>query len=343
MNVKLVDVAEKASVSTATASLVFNDRPGVNKETRERVLRVAAELGYLPNNVARNLAMKSSSTLGLVITDIENPFFGSLTRYIDEYSHKQGYSLIISVSNDEPAEENRIIEGFIGDKVAGVLVVPTQVTRSEFNIYETLKKRHIPCVFSTTYYPRAEGDCVMTDLETGSYRLTKYLLELGHRAIYYLVSMDPEAPIRSLRLAGYRRAYEELGLELNPSWVIQCHKPDYQTGYRESLRLLGSKKPDAIIAINDVMALGARRAIRERGLAIPRDISIAGYDDHIYSVISDIPLTTVHQNIEEIARLSVELLILRIEGATQPSELRYIVPELMVRESTGPVLSRTHS
>lgn len=339
MTVKLSHVAEKAGVSIATASLVFNDRPGVNKDTRERVLSAAAELGYLPNNVARSLALKSSRTIGLVITDIENPFFGSLTRYIDEYSHRKGYTLIISVSNDEPAEENRIIEGFIGDRVAGVLVVPTQVTRSEFKIYEILRKRRIPCVFSTSYYPRAKGEYVMTDLEAGSYRLTKYLLELGHRDISYLVSLDPEAPIRSLRLAGYRKAFEEKGLEPNPDWTVQCHKPDFHSGYSEAKALLATAKPDSIIAINDIMALGARKAIRESGLAIPRDISIAGYDDLIYSSISDIPLTTVHQNVEEIARLSVDMLMSRIEGEEPRDEHRLIGPELMVRESTGPVRS----
>jgi LacI family transcriptional regulator len=333
--VKLTDVAEKAGVSSATASLVFNNRPGVNNETKERVLIAAAELDYMPNNMARSLAMKRSKTIGLVITDIENPFFGSLTRYIDEYAGKLGYTLILAVSNDEPKEEDRIIGNFIGDRVAGIIVVPCQVRRTEFKIYETLTKRDIPFIFSTTFYPGLPGDYVMTDLETGSYSLTKYLLDLGHREIAFLASMDREAPICNFRLNGYAKAFSDYNLEIDPTLIVSCDKPDFNSGYLTTKRLLTARKPSSLIAINDILSLGAKKAIREQGMAIPQDISVAGYDDLIYSSITDIPLTTVRQNIEEIARLSVKLLTERIEGTTSENEPILIRPELLVRESTG--------
>jgi DNA-binding LacI/PurR family transcriptional regulator len=333
--VKLSDVAEQAGVSSATVSLVFNERPGVNAETREHVLAVAAKLGYVPNNVARNLAMKRSRTVGLVVTDIENPFFGSLTRYIDNYATKQGYTLILAVSNDEPREEDRIIGNFIGDRVAGVIVVPCQLHRTEFKIYDTLRKRGIPFVFSTTFYPGLPGDCVMTDLGLGSYRLTKYLLDLGHREIAHLVSTDREAPICKFRIAGYAKAFQEKGLEFDPSLIVACDKPDFHSGYLAARRLFGNRKPGALIAINDVLALGAKKAIREQGWSIPGDMSVAGYDDLIYSSIADIPLTSVRQNIEEIARLSMKMLVERIEGSAVDREPVLVMPDLMVRESTG--------
>ena len=190
-------MAQKAGVSTATASLVFNNRPGVNAKTRRKVLSAAAELGYVPNNVARSLATNKSQTIGLIVTDIENPFFGSLTRFIDEHARRNRFSLLLALSRDDPALEDRIIETFIGQCVDGIIVVPTQFARADFGWYETLRRRGLPFVFSTTYYPAFDGDCVMTDLDLGSYRLTRYLLELGHRDIVFLVGADRNAPSAS--------------------------------------------------------------------------------------------------------------------------------------------------
>jgi LacI family transcriptional regulator len=333
---KLSDVAEKAGVSIATASLVFNNRPGVNEKTRKKVLSAAADLGYVPNNIARSLAMNRSQTIGLIVTDIENPFFGSLTRYIDECTRKNKFSLILAMSCDDPGLENQIVENFISECVDGIIVVPAQLARTEFAIYETLRKRGIPVVFSTTYYPGFEGDYVMTDLAHGSYRLTKYLLDLGHRDIAFLAGADPEVPASRLRLSGYNRAHEEAMIPRDPARVIRCALPNFQSGYLESARLLeGGPPPDAVIAINDILALGAQKAFKERGYSIPRDISLAGYDDIIFSSISDVPFTTVRQNIPEIARLTVELMIGRILGLPQQQNHLLIAPELMVRETTG--------
>lgn len=333
--VKLADVAAKAGVSSSTASLVFNKRPGVNSETREKVFAVAAELGYLPNTMARNLAMKRSRTLGLVVTDIENPFFGSLTRYIDEYANKLGYTLILAVSNDEPKEEDRIIGNFIGDQVAGVIVVPSQIRRTEFRIYDTLLKQKIPFVFSTTFYPGLSGDYVMTDMQEGSYRLTKYLLELGHREIAHLVSIDREAPMCRFRIDGYTKAYAEKGLAVDKTLLVACERPDFRSGYLAAKKLFANRRPTAIMAINDILAFGAKKAIREQGWSIPSEISVAGYDDLIYSSISEIPLTTVRQNVEEIARVSVKMLVEKIDGTFTQHEPVFILPDLMVRDSTG--------
>lgn len=335
--IKLSDVAQKAGVSMSTASLVFNNRPGVNKETRENVIRAARELGYLPNNVARSLAMQRSQTIGLVATDIENPFFGSLARFIDETTHKYNFTLILAVSRDDPELENQILQNFISEHVDGIIIVPTQFTRSEFRIYELLRKREVPFVFATSFYPGYEGDYVMTDLEQGSYRLTRYLLDLGHRDIAFLVSSDLRSPISDLRIRGYKRAFTEFGIAVGGEAIIQCPRPDFQSGYTEARAVLERRHPDAFIAINDVLALGALKATKEAGLSTPGDISVAGYDDVIFSLIADIPLTTVRQNVSEIARLSVELLMSRILDASARGGQILIPPDLTVRDSTGPV------
>jgi LacI family transcriptional regulator len=332
--VKLIDVARKAGVSVATASLVMNSRPGVNKQTRVRVLKAAKELGYSPNNRARGLALRKTNTIGLVVTDIENPFFGSIIRYIDEYTREVGYNLILSISNDDIDLEDQIIATFIGERVDGVIIIPTLFHRTDMSCFHQLEKHGIPYVFSTSYYPGVKCDCIMSDLKKGSYDLTLCLLSLGKRVIYMLVSYDRDAIPSKLRIEGCRKAFEENGLCFNEDWIIECRKTDFQNGYLRTREIVKEKKPDAVIAINDILALGAKKALKELGFRIPEDIAVAGYDDVIFSSISEIPLTTVHQPLPEICRKTVEVLMKRIRRRKSSMHFHMITPELVIRRST---------
>jgi len=339
--VKLIDVARKARVSEATASLALNRKPGVKPQTRERVLKAAKSLGYSPNTLARGLATRRTHSLGLVVTDIENPFFGSLTRYIDEYSLAAGYNLILSVSNDQLELEARIVQDFIGKRVDGVILVPALLPRRDLSYFETLKRHRIPLVFSTSYYTGVPCDCVMTDLEEGSYALSRYLLDLGHRDILLLVSNNREVAPSKLRIQGYCRAFEERGLTPDRKRVVESEHTDFECGYTTTLRVLKRGKPDAVMAINDIMALGAKRAIKELGYAIPEEISVAGYDDVIFSSIPEIPLTTVRQNVRQIGRQTVELLFNQIRGKPAAARVHWVAPSLVIRKSTSACLERS--
>ena len=333
--IKLKDVASLASVSEATASLVMNNRPGVKSETRERVLEAAMSLGYTPNFIARGLAMQKTHTIGLVVTDIENPFFGTLTRYVDEYVLNRGCNLILSVSNDDPGLEERIISDFIGKRVDGVIIVPTVSTVRNLLVFEQLISHKIPFVFSTTYYEEIECEHIISDLEEGAYRLTRYLIELGHRVILFFFASNREAIPSKLRIKGYEKALTEAGLKIQADWLIECRKPDFGCGYSMAQAVVQNKKPDAIITMNDIMALGAKRGVIDLGFKIPEDISIAGYDDVIFSSISEIPLTTVRQDIQEISRETVDVLFEKIAGNKPHDRFIKLTPELIVRKSTG--------
>jgi LacI family transcriptional regulator len=332
--VKLKDVAVRAGVSEGTASLVLNNKAGVNARTREKVLQAANSLGYHPNRIARGLATKKTSTIGLLITDIENPFFGSLTRYIDEHVKKEGYSLILSVSNNLLGMEEKIIFDFLGKRVDGLVLVPTLMNRTDFSCFRALENHKIPFVFSTAYYRGLESDCVMTDLREGSYRLTKYLLDLGHREIVLLTSPVGSSVPSQLRAEGYKRALRDSGLLFEESNIIECEKADYYNGYETAKGVLRKRKPDAITAINDIMALGAKEAALETGYSIPAEISVAGYDDVVFSRISELPLTTVKQDIARISEETVSKLMGRIRGESGPTGVKLISPELIVRKST---------
>jgi DNA-binding LacI/PurR family transcriptional regulator len=332
--VKLIDVAHRAGVSVATASLVMNGRPGVNNQTRNRVLKAAKDLGYSPNNRARGLALSRTNTLGLVVTDIENPFFGSIIRYIDEYSREAGYNLILSVSNDDIDLEDKIIGTFIGERVDGVIVIPTLFQRSDMSCFSQLHKHSIPYVFLTSFYPGVRCDCIMSDLRAGSYELTMYLLGLGQTTIYILVSHDRNAVPSKLRIEGCRKAFEEHGLHFSDKWIVECRKTDFQNGYQRTMETVKEKKPNAVIAINDILALGAKKALKELGFSIPRDIAVAGYDDVIFSSISEIPLTTVRQPIQKMCKISVEVLLKRVYRQKSAMQFHMIKPELVIRRST---------
>ncbi len=332
----LKDVAKRANCSEATVSLVINNRPGVNKQTRERVLRIAKDLGYVPNSIARSLALKKTSTLGLLITDIENPFFGSLVHHISIAARNKGYALIVSTSDDDFEKENEALGVFLHRKVDGVIVVPTQRIPEDFSVFNIYRKNNVPLVFSVSYYPPFECDRVLTDYAKGSYLLTKYLLDLGQREIMYLIGADERSPINKGRISGYLEAYREAQIIPNPEDIVKCSQPVFFEGYRTTSNILRERNlPDAIIAINDVLALGAKKAVEEMNYTVPLDISIAGYDDVMYATLLEKPLTTVRQDIKEIATRSVDLLLQRIKHPEKSPEQILIQPELIVRSTTG--------
>lgn len=332
----LKDVAKKAGFSEATVSLVINNKPGVNKHTREKVLSIAKELGYIPNSIARSLALQKTNTIGLLVTDIENPFFGSIVHHTSIAARKSGYSLIVTTSDDDFEKENEALQVFLNRKVDGVIVVPTQRIPCDYSIFTTFKKQNVPLLFSVSYYPGFDTDRVLTDYAKGSYLLTKYLLELGHRDIVHLIGADEQAPINKERLAGYFQAFDEAHLYPSGHNISQCTQPVFLEGYRNTMRIIKEGIiPDAIIAINDVLALGAKKAIEESNYSVPSDISVAGYDDVFFTSLLEKPLTTIKQNIKEIAHQSVNLLLQRIENPDKAIEHIFIQPELIVRHTTG--------
>lgn len=330
----LRDVAELARVSESTVSLVLNNRPGPKQETRDRVLTAAQKLRYSPNTNARNLATRTYDAVGLVVTDIENPFFGSITKYANQFLAQRGYSMILSVSGEDLDGETQGILNLVNRGVRGLIVAPTQLSRRDLTIFEDIRERGISVVFVSNYYAGLSCRRVLTDYSAGSYQLTRYLLELGHRDIRFLVSSDPAAPISFERISGFKAAYQELGVDISDRAIVPCPRPDYQSGYNVGSRLLATERPDALLAINDVMALGAKHAARASGLSIPDDMSVAGYDDVVFASIAEVPLTTVRQRIDEISRIAVDMLL--DEELRYPDEVR-VRPELVVRASTAPV------
>ncbi len=334
--VTLKDVAKRAGVSAGTVSLVLNNKSGISHVTRQRVIEAVRQLKYTPNRIARGLVTKRTHTIGLVVTDIENPFFGSVTRYISDYLRESGYTVILSVSKDDFELEGAIVERFVGNRADGVIIVPTLLWAPSSAAYvDTLRRHEVPYVFCTSYYPPIAGDRIMANLEDGSYRLTRYLIEMGHREILLFTTQNKEVIPSALRIAGFARAFQEAGVPLHPDYIVPCRYPDSYHGYARTVEILKDRRPDAITAINDFLALGIIKAIWASGLSVPEDISVAGYDDVLFASTLRQPMTTVRQDVARICRETVHRLLDRINGDRQEPRHVYVPTELVVRETTG--------
>jgi LacI family transcriptional regulator len=335
MIVKLKDVAKAAQVSEATASLALNGSSLVREETRNRVRKAAEELGYAPNAIAQGLARKRSKTIGLIVPDIESAYYGKVVRCVNDEVRNAGYGLILAISNDSPEAEKQIVDSFISQRVEGIIIVPMHRYNEALSYFKKIRKSGISCVFMTAHYPQVEAACVMADLEDGTYKLVKYLLDLGHRKIIFMGG-PKKIVATSYRLEGYKGAFNERGLKVDESLLLEYERLDYEQGYDGTLNLIkAGVRADAIITINDSIALGVINAFRSNDIDVPGSISVAGYDNMIFSRISPVPITTVSQNIEQMSWKAVSLLLDQINNKIVSTEMLLIKTELVIRESTA--------
>ena len=334
MTVRLKDIAKIAKVSEATVSLALNDNKLVNENTKLKIKKIANELGYTVNSLARSLVKQTNRTIGVVIPDIENPYYSQLVKYLDSYIKEAGYNTIIAISNDKPKIESSIINNFISEHVEGVIIVPINNNNKNIDYINLLNDNNIPFIFSTSYYPGIDAPYVMVDLEDGMYKLVKYLIDLGHRKIYFICGFI-EVLTTYLRLDGYLKAFKEKNIEPVKNFYIECTRVNYDDAQKATLKLINENTSfDAIIAINDLMAIGVLNVLKKNGYLIPEDVSLAGYDNTLFSSIASIPITTVSQDLRLIGRNSVDMIINKIDNKVVLLENVLMRPELIIRETT---------
>lgn len=332
MGITIKDVAKLANVSVGTVSMAVNGKDGVNEETRLKVLDAVKKLDYRPNHNARSLITNKSGTIGLIVTDITNPFFGLIISYIQKELEKEGYNLLLGISKDKLSNEKKYVEYFINRNVEGLIIVPSLEKEIDLSHLYNLKRLGIPFVFLTTAYKGIQADCIMTDLAKGTYELTKHLIQNGNKKIFF-ISGYKDLLLSSLRIDGYKKAYKESGLDCSEDWVFESY-PDYQKGYDTTSRIIQSSIPDAIITVNDIVAMGVMKCLMDNKINVPNTVSVAGYDDLIFSSIILTPLTTIRQPIDDICKNSIKILMDRINGQTYPEKLILLEPELLIRDST---------
>jgi DNA-binding LacI/PurR family transcriptional regulator len=342
--VTLADIAANAEVTSMTVSRVINGNGYVHTETRERVLRVAREMNYRRNGLARGLRRQRTDTIGLVIGDIANPFAAELSRGVREILEQRGYSLFICVSEHTAKEDVQAFEA-LADHRADGLIVATRASKRGNEKLEELVESGIPISLIGRDFRHPHADLVIADNLKGGYDATRHLIDLGHRRIGFIgVSLTQSTRLR--RFQGYLEALNEHGVPVEERLIVggrggSDQMPGYSTeemGYDGMMKLLSLKKrPTAVFARNDFTAMGALNAIKRAGLNVPEDIALVGYDDIPLASHTSPALTTVRQPTREQGRVGAEFLLRRIEeDRERPREEKAFECELVIRESTNP-------
>lgn len=332
--VTIRDVAREAGVSTATVSRALNQARLVTEKTRRRVLEAVQRLDYRPNAVARGLSTRKTRTIGLVVSDIMNPFYPEVARGVEDVTGKSGYSVILCNTDRDPAKEAAYINLLLEKRVQGVVFASLPEAGS---LLEALDRSSVPWISAGNAPSSGDYDCVAVDNVLGAYLAAEHLLKLGHTRIAHITGPLHE-PVTRERLEGFRRAAAEYGLDPGALPVVEA---DYKQegGYTATLELFDSGRPvTAVFAGNDLMAIGALEAAHERGLRVPGDLAIVGFDDISIAGLHTIQLTTVAQPKAEIGRLAAEMLLERIEHPSPegrgPNKV-VLPPRLVVRRTCG--------
>jgi DNA-binding LacI/PurR family transcriptional regulator len=324
------DVARAAGVSTATVSHVINNTRYVSAEVRARVLAAVERCGYIPNANARSLASGRSRTLGLVVSDISNPFFPELVKAIETAGFEHGYDIVLSNTNYDPARTSQYVRRFIERKAAGVVLMTSELDRS---LIAELARREVSVVFLDLGEPGPHMSNLKLDYSTGIDEAIRHLVSLGHRRIAF-IGGPPRLPSAALRLAAFRASLSRY----LPDAAELIYEGDFKLegGARAAAEMLAAaERPTAVLAANDMTALGAMNEFRSAGLAIPGDVSVVGFDDIAFASLCEPKLTTVCVPRETLGRRAVEALIATLSHPEQRGEEVSIETHLVIRASTG--------
>lgn len=331
MPVKIEDVARQAGVSTATVSRVLSGKPYVSNELRERVLDVVQNLDYHPSRVARSLRVNRSSIIGLIISDIQNPFFTAVVRAVEDTAYLSRHSVFLCNSDEDIEKETMYIELMMAEHVAGVIMSPTS---GQNDAYRRLVEAGVPVVAIDRRVLNVDVDSVLVDNVGAARRLVTHLIERGHTRIGAVVG-DPMQSTGEERLRGYVEALHIHNLPVLPD-LIRTGSPRTATGNLLTGELLGlAHPPTAIFTGNNLLTIGALRAIHERSLRIPDDVALAAFDEMDWMFFVKPALTVVAQPTYELGRMAVELLLQRMEAPDVPCQQVVLSPTLHIRESSA--------
>lgn len=334
--ITIADVAQKAGVSKSTVSRIINGNFSQNtEETIQKVLKVIEELDYRPNALAKGLKSMKTNVIGIVLSNLQNPFWTKVLEGVEDTCRGLGYSLMICNSNEDAEVEKEHIRAFQMRQVDGILINPTI---KNMNLYDQLKKSEFPFISINRKITGQDFDMVVVDNVMGGKLAVEHLLALGKRKIAIILYPPEGISPRMERLSGYKEALNNYGINIDQD-LIQIVKEESGSvhGAVKAL-LLGPTKPDAIFSTNNMMTLEIMEGIKELGLKIPDDVSLVGYDETVWSKHLNPPLTTVNQPSYKMGQLAAEKLIRLIESDESIHfEMKAVSlePNLIVRESCG--------
>jgi DNA-binding LacI/PurR family transcriptional regulator len=329
------DIARLARVSHPTVSRALQNSPLVNKQTAAKIRKIADEAGYRASAVARGLVTRRTRTIGLVVTRVDDPFAGEVACGIEKTANDHGYAVFLANSSANPEREREVVQALAERRVDGIIVTSSRVGAEYLPLLAELM---VPIVLVNDQYPGDFVHSVMIANQAGSRMAAEHLIAQGHRRIAYLgdrsgYQSDTE------RLAGYKEALAAAGIEFAAELAVKGDgRPEAAIEAIDRLLALASP-PTAVCCYNDMTALGAMRAIRKRGLRVPEDISVTGFDDLFFAAYLQPPLTTVKQPMSRMGQIAMESLFKLMSGEESVAQIK-VEAELMVRGSTGKVKTR---
>ncbi|MDD7544962.1 HTH-type transcriptional repressor PurR [Actinobacillus porcinus] len=324
------DVAKLAGVSTTTVSHVINETRHVADETKQIVLKAIEELHYSPSAVARSLKVNTTKSIGMIVTTSEAPYFAEIIHAVEDQCYRQGYSLFLCNTQNNPEKIKNHVDMLAKKRVDGILVMCSEYKADSLDLLKGFNA--IPMVVMDWGPLNPNTDRILDNSFEGGYLAGKHLVDNGHTEIGYLSAELTKTTARK-RYEGFLKALHEAGLQMNPDWLLEgSFEPE--DGYECMNRLLAQPKcPTAVFCCNDIMAFGAISAITEKGLRVPDDISIIGYDNVHISRFCAPPLTTIHQSKARLGEQALKLLFDRINTKSDERSTIEIHPELVIRKS----------
>ncbi len=327
---KIQEVARRAKVSTATVSRTINNPSLVDPKTAKRVWKAIEELRYFPNTQARSLVSGRSRILGLIVSDITNPFFPELIKGFEDVAIHNGYEILVSSTNYDSVRMALCVRRMLERKVEGVAIMTSEMDQ---HLVEQLAHRNVPMVFLDVGPPGDGVSNVVVDYAMGVNEAVSHLLSLGHRRIGFVCG-PLGLKSAQIRRTAFLRSLSEHGID-DADRLLEEADHTVDGGLAAMTRMLESKyAPTAVLASNDLTAIGMMRAVRRAGLAVPRDISIVGFDDIRLAEFTEPPLTTVRLSRQELAEHAFEALLSDLSGQAQPRREYTVETHLVIREST---------
>ncbi len=320
--VTLNDIAHKLGVSIITVSKALRDHPDISQSTTELIKKTAIELGYSPNFMARNLASRKSNTIGIVLPQIAHHFFSSIIEHLYYYATGSNYQIFLTVSLEDSERQKKQFETLLSMRVDGIIMSISQDT-TDFEIFETAKKRQVPLVFMDRIPDLENFNSVTVDDRGGAFKAVDHAIKLGYRKIAHFAGYT-NINIGRERMIGFREAMHTHGLEINPDWILEG---DYgeKSGYDFFMKLFHEKNlPDFILAVTYPVAIGIYTAAHEVGVKIPDDVDLICFGNSPVQNLLSPPLSCVNQPTEQLAAKSLGLLIENINAAND-FDCRHIV------------------
>lgn len=327
------DVARLAGVSRATVSYVVSgstDTP-ISAETRARVLDAIARLNYAPDARARNLRSGGSNTIGLLIPDLHNPHYWSIVQGVEDTVREQGHDLLLTSTSLDPERERQALQALSGRRMDALILILSFPEQSKTTLTQLAASGYPVVTLSNTSF---NVDAVVATYRNATAQMMAHLIGLGHVRIGFVFGVGSKE-LATNRIAVYQESLLRAGIPVDPHLIDHCGV-GIEDGYQAALRLLDrTPRPTALLVINDWLAIGALRAVGERGLRVPDDISIASFDDTELVAYLNPPMTSVRSNGHELGRQAASLAMERIQQPDRPIRRVQIEAELVVRGSTG--------